>query len=223
MKLSKSPFSFATYFFLLLMVVFTATLSTLLVINSFDDWEYRSFFCDESFRNSKESRLISGIVSNENIADPESGFVIYNVEYQSKRNHWNLYQVSVGNFFLILEDQKHVSVYNESGIANHNFENKERTFQKLKQPSEPSLRMIGAKPGDTVTVVYDKTQSLSNENGILASAVYAGSTIDLCHEETLNALTALGGAFAFGFIAIGLTYVFWKESLHLLKKYKTKK
>lgn len=71
------------------MVVFTATFSTLLVINSSDDWEYLRVFCDETFRNSKESSLVSGIVSNKNIVDPESGFVIYNVEYQSKRNHWS--------------------------------------------------------------------------------------------------------------------------------------
>lgn len=217
MKLSKSSFSFATYFFLLLMVVFTATLSTLLVINSFDDWEYRSFFCDESSRNSNDTRLISGIVSNENIADPESGFVIYNVEYQSKRNHWNLYQVSVGNFFLILEDQKSVSVYNESGIANHNFENKERTFQKPHKPSEAQLRLVGAKRGDTITVVYDKSQSLSDENGIQASAVYAGSSSDLCQEETANAITALVGAFAFALISLGLSYMLWKEWLRIYK------
>lgn len=66
----------------------------------------------------------------------------------------------------------------------------------------------------------------TNQNvttGVSASAVYAGSAIDLCHEETLNAFIELGEVFVFSFIAIGLTCIFWKESLYLLKKYKIKK
>lgn len=129
------------------MVVFTTTLSTLLVINSTEDWEYRRFFCDESNRNAKDSQLISGIISPSSIPDPVSGFVVYNVEYQTKRNHWNLYQVSVGSFFLELDNKTEVLVYNESGLANHNFENKERTFKKHHKPSEAQLRLLGAKKG----------------------------------------------------------------------------
>lgn len=216
-KFSKPSKSFATYFFLFLMVVFTATLSVLLVINAKEDWEYRSFFCDESFRNQKDSRLISGNISPNSIPDPESGFVVYNVEYQTKRNHWNLYQVSVGSFFLVLNDKSEVLVSNESGLANHNFDNKERTFKKPHKPSEAQLRLVGAKRGDTITVVYDKSQSLSDENGIQASSVYAGSSSDLCQEETANAITALVGAFAFALISLGLSYMLWKEWLRIYK------
>ena len=222
MKSSKFSQSFATYFFLFLMVVFTATLSTLLVINSTEDWEYRRFFCDESNRNTKDSHFISGIISPSSIPDPVSGFVVYNVEYQTKRNHWNLYQVSVGSFFLVLNDKTEVLVYNESGLANHNFENEERTFKKHNKPSEAQLRLLGAKNGDIITVVYNKSQSISDKNGIQASAVYAGSPSDLCAEETANVLSALGGAFAFALISLGLSYILWKEWIRMQRKTKGK-
>lgn len=222
MKTSQPSLSFASSFFLFLMVVFTATLSTLLVINSTDDWEYRRFFCDESYRNTKETRLISGIISPGNIPDPESGFVVYNVEYQSKRNHWNLYQVSVGSFLLVLNNKIEVLVSNESGLANHNFDNKDRTFKKHHKPAEAQLRLLGAKRGDTVTVVYDKKQSLSDSNGIQANAVYAGSPKDLCQEETSNAITAVGGAFAFALISLGLAYILCKEWIRIFRKNKGK-
>lgn len=204
------------------MVVFTATLSTLLVFNAIEDWEYRRFFCDESYRNTKDSNLISGIISSNNLPDPESGFVVYNVEYETKRNHWNLYQVSVGSFFLVLNDKTELLVYHESGLANHNFENEERTYKKKHKPSEPQLRLLGVKKGDTITIVYDKEQSITNKNGIQASAVYAGSTSDLCVEESFNALTALGGGFAFALISLGLSFILWNQWSRLRRKTKLK-
>ncbi|MCW7492474.1 hypothetical protein ND861_09930 [Leptospira sp. 2 VSF19] len=222
MKSSKYSFSYATYFFIFLMVVFMATLSTLLVLNFSEDWEFRRFFCDEVSSPNSSSRRITGHVSRDSQPDPESGFVVYNVEYETKRNHWNLYQLSVGSFSLVLDDHRRVLIYNESGISNHNFENKERTYLKPRQSSEPRLRIIGAKPGDTVTVIYDNSQTSSNTNEIQATSVYSGSALNLCHEETSNALTALGGAFAFALISLGLGYIFWKESIRLLKRYKMK-
>lgn len=220
----KSPkFSFASYFFLLLVAGLMATFSTLLVINAKEDWEFRRLFCEENSIHHKEFRLISGMISQKSLPDPESGFVVYNIEYQTKRNHWNLYQVSVGSFFLEVNQKTEVLVSYESGIANHNFDNKNRTFRKTQKSSEAQLRWIGSKIGDTVTVVYDPTQSNVDSDQIQASAVYAGSPSDLCQEETSNAFTALGGAFIFALISLGISFFLGKGMLRIYRMNRAKR
>ncbi|WP_239671272.1 hypothetical protein [Leptospira meyeri] len=186
-------------------------MSILLAFNSLDDWKLCDFFCGRPSEQNKDREFVTGIISHRNNPDSEFGLVVYNVEYQSKKNDWNLYQMSVGSFFLEMTPKKELLVYNESGLANQNFDNPFRTFNKFSKPSEPKLRMIGVKKGDAVTVVYQKINSFSKENEIQAEAVYAGSPADLCDKETDNAYTALGGSIAFGLISFVLGYIVLKE------------